>query len=212
MLPARRHAIPGDGKAGSMRSTRFLRDQFQAYRLWILARQAPPAAAAPEEPRLPPGVELRLLDRHARRDWVCQRGADADWPQYRIALLHDHDLVVANRGRTTLGWAWIGYERVFLAPLGREIRLPAGTGYLYDAYVRPAERGQGIGRALVAARCRHADRSGVLRLLSHVMTRNAPSVRALQAHGFQIVGRTLFLRALVLRVWTRGPLPAPHAA
>ena len=160
----------------------------------------------------PPGVELRILDRHARRDWVCQRGGDADWPQFRAALEHGHDLVIASREGQPLGWAWIGYERVFLAPLGRDIRLPDGLAYLYDAYVRPAERGHGIGHALVGARCRHADQQGIERLLSHVMTGNERSRRALQSHGFAIVGRTLFVKALALKVWTREPLPAPHAA
>jgi GNAT superfamily N-acetyltransferase len=112
----------------------------------------------------------------------------------------------------TLGWAWIGYERVFLPPLGRDILLPEGTAYLYDAYVRPHERGQGVGHALVGARCERADRLGLERLLSHVVTGNAASVRALEAHGFGIVGRTLFVKALALKVWTREPLPAPHAA
>ena len=203
----------GDSAAvgrSTMRTQRFLRDQFHAFRLWILER---PRARGPVAPvPVPEGVEFLFLDRHARRDWVTQRADDADWEQYRIALEYEHDLVLARRGGKTIGWAWIGYERVYLPPLGREIRLDAGTGYLYDAYVRPAERGRGIGRCLVSLRCEHADARGIERLLSHVLTGNEPSLRALRTQGFDAVGRTVFLRALAIRVWTRGPLPAPHAA
>lgn len=213
MLSVRKDAL-NVGEAVGMRANRFWRDQFQAYRLWILERGLPGAAApagATSRP-LPPEVELHFLDRHARRDWVCQLGGDADWPQFRVALLHGHDLLIASRDGETLGWAWIGYEHVFLPPLGRDIRLPAGAAYLYDAYVRPAERGHGIGHALVGQRCRHADAHGVERLLSHVMTGNQRSLQSLQSHGFHIVGRTLFVKALAIKVWTREPLPAPHAA
>lgn len=193
-----------------MRTQTFLRDQFHAFRLWILER---PCARGPFAPvPAPDGVEFVFLDRHARRDWVTQRADEADWEQYRIALEYEHDLVLAVRGGQTIGWAWIGYERVYLPPLGRDIRLDSGTGYLYDAYVRPAERRRGIGRALVGVRCQQADARGLDRLLSHVLTGNEASLRSLRQYGFDAVGRTVFLRALALRMWTRDPLPAPHAA
>ena len=191
-----------------MRTQRFLRDQFHAYRMWILER----AAATAEPGSGPPGVDFVFLDRHARRDWACQRADDRDWPQFRVALEHEHDLVLAQHDGQTLGWAWLGYERVYLPPLGRDIRLAPGVAYLYDAYVRPGERGRGIGRRLVGERCALADRRGLERLLTHVLVGNEPSARALQAHGFEIVGRTVFLRALALRLWTREPLPSPRAA
>jgi ribosomal protein S18 acetylase RimI-like enzyme len=199
-----------------MRAHRFWRDQFHAYRLWILERRpAPPPALAATRAvpaTLPSDLELVFLDRQTRGDWMRQRGAEADWPQFQAALAHNHDLIVARRGSETVGWAWLGYERVFLAPLGRDIKLEPGTAYLYDAYVRPAERGRGIGSALVAARCAHADALGVERLVSHVLVGNVASLRSLQAQGFVVLGKTLFVRALVLRMWTREPLPSPRAA
>jgi len=122
-------------------------------------------------------------------------------------LQHEHDLVVASQGAATLGWAWIGYERVFLPPLDREIWLAEGTAYLYEAYVRENARGQGVGRAMVGARCHQAAARGCDRLLTHVVDGNTPSLRALQAHGFERRGRTHFLKALRLKVWTSAPLP-----
>lgn len=193
-----------------MRASGFWREPFRLYRLWIFERRRAAVATAAEP--LPGGITLRMLDRHARRDWACLRTADADWPQYRIALENDHDLILAERDGETLGWAWIGYRRVFLAPLGRSIRLQEGTGYLYDVFVRPAERGRGIGRALVAARVAQAESAGITRLVSHVMLGNIPSRRALERHGFTVVGQTAFLRLLAIRLWTRTPLPASRTA
>ena len=195
---------------GDMRSNGFWREQFRLYRLWIFERRRAEIATAAEP--LPSGITLRLLGRHARRDWACQRTAAADWPQYRIALENDHDLILAERGGETVGWAWIGYRRVFLAPLGRSIRLQDGTGYLYDVFVRPAERGHGIGRALVGARVAHAEAAGITRLVSHVRLGNVASRRALERHGFAVIGQTAFLRLLAFRLWTRTPLPTSRAA
>jgi len=193
-----------------MQPRRFWRDQFHAYRMWILERRRPAAALQPESAAL--DCQFVFLDRHARRDWMVQRGDGADWAQYRVAIEHEHDLVLARRGEEVLGWAWLGYERVYLPPIGREIRLAEGTGYLYDAYVRPAERRRGIGRGLVAARCAHADARGIDRLVSHVLVGNEASLKALRTHDFEVIGRTLFVRALALRLWSRKPLPAPRAA
>ena len=189
----------------------FLRNQFQLFRLCILEGSLLRGGA--EVAFVPPEhVELRFLDRHARRDWICQHATDADWPQFRAALQHDHDLVVATEAGLAVGWAWIGYEKVHLAPLGRSLLLPPGTGYLYEAYVRPGARRRGIGKALVGARCQRARQHGCDRLLTHVVEGNLASLRSLQAHGFAITGRTHFLKALVLRMWTRSPLPAAPLA
>jgi GNAT superfamily N-acetyltransferase len=193
-----------------MLTHRFLRDQFRAYRMWILER----AAGAPGPVAgVPAGaaVEFTFLDRHARRDWTCRHSGTGDWPQYRVALAHDHDLVIATLGGDTLGWAWIGYEQVHLSPLGRAIRLEPGAAYLYDAYVRPSYRGRGIGRGLVHARCMRASERGITRLLTHVLVGNEPSLRSLRAEGFRALGRTIFLRALTLRMWVRQPVPAPRS-
>lgn len=189
-----------------MRPSEFLRDQFRLFRLWILER-APQAARAPDAVPSLDGIVIRCLDRHARRDWACENASERDWPQYKTALRHDHDLFLAEASGRVVGWAWIGYECVYLPPLGREIRLPQHTAYLYEAYVRPEVRGRGIGRALVAARCQRAEQHGARRLLTHVVDGNIASKRTLEVQGFRVVGRTHFLRALGVRVWTRDPLP-----
>lgn len=185
----------------------FLRNHFRFFRLWILERDTR-SGGADSAADTPADVEVRVLNRVERRDWICSHASDAEWPQFRAALQHDHDLVVAKRDKTTVAWAWIGYERVFLTPLGREILVPAGTAYLYESYVRPSARRRGIGAALVAARCRRAAQVQCERLLTHVVDGNSASLRALRAHGFEVTGRTFFVKALALRMWTRSPLPA----
>lgn len=189
----------------------FLRNQFGLYRLWILECALNDTGAL-QGAALPSDVEIRFLDRHARRDWICERASSRDWPQFRVALQHHHDLVVALQSGQNVGWAWLGYESVFLPPLGREIHLPPGVAYLYEAYVRPASRGLGIGKALVGARRERATEVGCERLLTHVLAGNQASLRALQAHGFHMSGRTEFLKALALRMWTRTPLPVVPAS
>jgi GNAT superfamily N-acetyltransferase len=180
----------------------FLRRQFRLYRLWVLQAQVESSA---EPAPLPEGVELRFLDRHERRDWICHRTSDADWDQYRTAITNEHDLVIASRQGHTLGWAWLGYDHVHLAPLEREIVLPKGSVYLYDCWVRPEERGRGLGKALVAARRQRAQERAARTLLTHVVEGNQASRAALESNHFAVVGRTGFLRLPLLRLWIDKP-------
>jgi len=182
----------------------YLRRQFRLYRLWVLQAQVDTNAAAAAAP-LPAGVELRFLDRHERRDWICHRTSDADWNQYRTAITNDHDLVIARRQGHTLGWAWLGYDRVHLAPLERQIVLPDRSVYLYDCWVRPEERGCGLGKALVAARKQRARERSARTLLTHVVEGNQASRAALESNQFAVVGRTGFLRLPLLRLWIDQP-------
>jgi GNAT superfamily N-acetyltransferase len=181
----------------------FLRNQFGLYRLWVLQCNQNKQAG----PFVGDDVEFRFLDRHERRDWIFQRTRDADWDQYRTAIANDHDLVLAQRQGKTLGWAWMGYDKVHLTPLGREIHLPENAVYLYDSWVKPEERGHGIGTALVAARCERADQRDATTLLTHVVEGNRASRSALESNGFAIVGRTGFLRAAMIRLWMGAPFP-----
>jgi putative acetyltransferase len=80
---------------------------------------------------------------------------------------------------------------------------PAGTAARrrHAAYfgiaVAPGSQRQGVGAALMAALCEHADRwLGLLRLELTVYTDNATAVRLYQRHGFVIEGT---LRAYALR-------------
>ena len=191
-----------------MQPSDFLRSQFGLYRLWVLQCAQDHHART----TVSNDVELRFLDRHERRDWIFQRTSDADWDQYRTAIANDHDLVLAMREGETLGWAWLGYDKVHLAPLGREILLPENAVYLYDAWVRPGERGSGIGTALVAARCTRAAERQATTLLTHVVEGNQASRSALESNGFSVVGRTGFLRAAMIRLWMGAPFPKISAS
>jgi GNAT superfamily N-acetyltransferase len=182
----------------------FLRRQFRLYRLWVLEGFPPESGTASSSP-VAPGIDLRFLNRHERRDWICQRTSDADWDQYRAAITNEHDLVIASREGRTLGWAWLGYDRVHLAPLEREILLPKRSAYLYDCWVRPEERGRGLGKALIAARQQHAQGRSLTKLLTHVEEGNHASRQALERNGFSVVGRTGFLRLPLVRLWTDQP-------
>jgi len=182
----------------------FLRRQFRLYRLWVLEARLHEATRVPAG-ELPRDTAIRILEREERRDWICQRTSDADWEQYRTAITNDHDLVLATRADVTLGWAWLGYDKVHLAPLGREIVLPSDTAYLYDCWVRPEERGAGLGTALIAARRGRAAQRGVRTLLTHVVEGNDASRAALESNGFSVVGRTGFLRLPLVRMWVNTP-------
>jgi GNAT superfamily N-acetyltransferase len=69
--------------------------------------------------------------------------------------------------------------------------------YLWDSYVLPAERGRGIGSALVAERLGIARGLGYAEAWRMIAPRNAASLRTLRAGGpVQVVGEIRFVQLL----------------
>lgn len=58
--------------------------------------------------------------------------------------------------------------------------------YLEDLYVRPAQRGQGIGTALLAHLAKHCQREGLARMQWQVLDWNAPSIAFYRALGAEV--------------------------
>jgi ribosomal protein S18 acetylase RimI-like enzyme len=91
----------------------------------------------------------------------------------------DHFVLVAERDGEVVGYAYAGLE----GPDYMALRGPAGA--LYDIVVDPANRSQGVGRALLQATIDELTRRGAPRILLSTAERNAAAQRFFERAGFR---------------------------
>ena len=103
--------------------------------------------------------------------------------------------LVAWRGTRPVGYAWLTTE---LRPEvgGGPLKLPADAAYLWDLYVLPGERGNGVGSALVAERLRAARSLGRAAGWRMIAPDNTASLRTLHRAGAstRIVGEIRYFK------------------
>jgi GNAT superfamily N-acetyltransferase len=87
------------------------------------------------------------------------------------------------------------------------------TLYLEDLFVRPSERGGGVGRALMQALAQEAVRLGCARFVWQVLDWNTPSIQFYESLGAEVVREwlTCRLEGEPLRALAGSPLPGGRA-
>ena len=144
----------------------------------------------------PPGVTIRPL-------------ADGDWPAlarivtqrnlglFRALVANGHHALVAWRGSEPIGYGWVA-ERAGPDVTACPLVLPPDAAYLWDLYVVPGERSNGIGSALASARIRTARDRGFREGWRMIAPTNAPSLRTLARSGSdtRVVGEMRFVKVL----------------
>jgi L-amino acid N-acyltransferase YncA len=102
-----------------------------------------------------------------------------DWDKWDSAHLREHRLVV-RQGDRILGWA-------ALSPVSTRC-VYSGVAEL-SLYVAAADRGKGIGSALLKAIINSTEKAGLWTLQGGIFPENTPSFRLVRKHGFREIGR-----------------------
>ncbi|HEU4699173.1 MAG TPA: GNAT family N-acetyltransferase [Gemmatimonadales bacterium] len=126
--------------------------------------------------------------------------------------------LVARRGDTVVGCAWIGTADQVAREL-HPLRLPDDSVYLHLVFVVPAERGGGLGAALQRAAIAHAGALGYARVWGVVARTNRSALGVVARHRAQgmqgrrlgdvtmvCLGGRLYARFERAAEWS-GPLP-----
>jgi GNAT superfamily N-acetyltransferase len=148
------------------------------------------------DPSLPPGIRVT----RATDDELTLLGTIAgqrDVSRFRSLVRNGRYCLIAWRGDQPLGYAWVAAgvgPDVMLWPLPLEF--PADAAYLWNLYVLPSERSNGIGTALAQARLRLAQELGFREGWRMVAPSNRPSLRtvAKSGTGSRIIGELDFVQ------------------
>ena len=144
----------------------------------------------------PPGVRIAPL---SEADWpalsslVTQR----DLARFRALAVAGRHGLIAWRGPQPIGYGWVA-ERIGPDVTACAFALPAHAAYLWDLYVIPGERSNGIGSALASARIRTARELGFSEGWRMIEPSNRASLRTLAktGNGTRVVGELRFVKFL----------------
>ena len=131
--------------------------------------------------------------------------------RFRALISGGRHCVVAWRDGRPIGYAWVAEQvgpDVTLVPLP----MPADAAYLWDLYVLPGERCNGIGSALASARCQVARARGFREGWRTIKPDNYASIKTLirSAPGVRIVGEMRYVK-VIRRMYARF-IPSPPDA
>jgi ribosomal protein S18 acetylase RimI-like enzyme len=149
-----------------------------------------PAVAPPTGVTISPAT-LQSCD--ALAGLVTQRQLDS----FRSLLAAGRHCAVAWRGSRPIGYGWVA-ERigpdVTLVPL----TMPPYAAYLWDLYVLPAERRNGVGKALASARCRIAKERGFREGWRMIDASNDASVHTAvgSGPGVRVLGEMRYIKLI----------------
>ena len=144
-----------------------------------------------------PPVDFEVVEaseEDVRRIASLERSSPAEWfNRQRLG----HTCLLARSRPRELGYLWITRGRHFMQEVSHVVNVshdPAGA-YLYDAYVIPDARRQGVLRELVASAKAWARARGLSTLYMAVAMDNKVSRRAFESLGFTtVVGQVRVLR------------------
>ncbi|HWN18849.1 MAG TPA: GNAT family N-acetyltransferase [Gemmatimonadales bacterium] len=144
----------------------------------------------------PAGVRIAPL---GEADWsalstlVTQR----DETRFRALAAAGHHCVVAWRGSQPIGYGWVARQ---IGPdvAVYDLPLPDYAAYLWDLYVLPSERSNGVGSALASARMRTARELGFSEGWRMISPTNGASLRTLTktAEGSRLIGELRYIKVL----------------
>lgn len=168
------------------------------YRVFRMGRLTIYAQPLDNMPVLPPPPGIRIAEvREEEWPLLSSLVSRRHMPQFRARLQSGCHCLVAWRGSAPLGYAWVAEQ---ITPVVSQVPppLPSGAAYLWDLFVIPGERGNGVGSALAHARLRTAQALGFREGWRMISPSNAPSIRTLAKSGSEtrVVGKLRFLKLL----------------
>jgi GNAT superfamily N-acetyltransferase len=165
---------------------------FRSGRLLVFAQtlDSAPEVAAPVGVRITP---LGAADWPALSTLVTQRVL----AQFRALVLAGRHCVVAWRESEPIGYGWVA-EKIGPDVTACHFALPAHAAYLWDLYVIPSERSNGVGSALASARIQRARELGFSEGWRMIAPSNGASLRTLAktASGTRVIGELRYVKVL----------------
>ena len=181
-------------------ATRTVHRIFRTERVVIFAQ---PLSGSPDVAP-PPGVCIAPI---SEADWPALSSfvAQRDLARFRRLVASGRHGVVAWRGSQPIGYGWVA-GRIGPDVTACALALPANAAYLWDLYVIPSERSNGVGSALASARVQKARELGFSEGWRMISPSNVASLRTLARTGIgvRVIAELRYVKVLSrVQVWFR---------
>ncbi len=216
-LAARWSDLPAEAsrawRLGGMREVRDVLAERSVHLVYRRARMVVIAQTLDgvRETPVPAGVTIGTASA-ADIDRLAEITGARDLRLFRARHVAGRTCLIAWRAGRPIGYTWFS-DRVGPDVTICPLPLPPNAAYLYDLYVVPAERGSGVGSALVSARLRLARERGFTEGWRMIAVGNRASLRTVDKTagvGTRVVGEMRYLK-LLDRIYPRFS-PAPGSA
>jgi ribosomal protein S18 acetylase RimI-like enzyme len=162
-------------------------------------------------PKAEAPVRIIHDDPQATLEWLHRRPHDPR--ELGLARAEHHLLSRAELNGALVAYVKAGWGEVWISDYQSAVRFPPETAFIYDTYVEPALRRQGIGKALVAAVTRELQARGFARVFCHIPEWNGASRRLYESLGFAARRKIVFARVFGLGIlWPRPQVLWHHSA
>ena len=122
-----------------------------------------------------------------------------------VARANGHLFGAAKMDGRTVGYVKVGRREVFVQDFGKTISFPSDVAFIYDTYVLPERRGQGIAGCLIQAAIAELQRRGFRIVRCHIPPWNRSSMRAFEKCGFRRRKYIRYARILGVRLFSFNP-------
>ena len=154
----------------------------------------------------PPAIPVSFQHNnpHATIKWMrtLQKPSIVDPAELAVAQAEGHYLVNVRHSGRIIGYVKVGFGRVYIQDFQGVAIFRPNEAFIYDTFVLPEFRRQGIASAAIEFCMRLLQRNGFTRLYCHIPTWNVASIKAYNRSGFQPL-RSLRYR----RIFGMGLLP-----
>ena len=155
----------------------------------------------------PLGVRVNFDAEEKIVDWMRSLGKEymVHARELEVAREEKHLIGAAECGDEIVGYVKVGYRRVFIQDFGKTMRFPEGVAFIYDTYVTPERRGQGVAGCLIRSAADQLRKRGFRLLRCHIPPWNSRSISAFQKCGFRKVKYIRYRRALGFSIFSFDP-------
>jgi len=139
--------------------------------------------------------------------WIKSFGKDWMYnpKEMEIAKQENHHIVGVTSEGKTIGYIKLGFGRVYIQDYEQIINFPSQKAFIYDTFIQPELRGQGLAKYLINESIKFLKDKGFEEAVCHIPQWNKASISAYQKVGFQAVKRIRFAKVLGVRIFSSRP-------
>lgn len=105
-----------------------------------------------------------------------------------------HVFPCLREGDEVIGYVKLGIKKAFVLDFERILHIPPTAAFIYDSFIMPSHRGNGLGSLIIERTAEFAQKNGFCELWCHIPAVNVPSKRMVERVGFKAAGEVRFVK------------------